>query len=146
MSKYELINKMTEIYLEGGWAFTGLVEYVSPEMIVLSIQNESIILYRNKIVAAKIIEEMIIEESIEPVTPIEYQESAVIPVIDVDAAIETQVNHYGSIIPEDMLEGTPDPTPVSFSISMSDFKKPMEKENKYGPRKKTRNSRKKDTE
>ena len=57
-----------------------------------------------------------------------------------------QLNHYGSIIPEDMLEGESDPTPVSFSISMLDFKDPTEKKNKYGPNKKVRVKKKKNTE
>lgn len=141
MATYELVGRNVEVFLEGGWTFIGLVEYSSSEIIVLVDNDGPLILYKNKIVAAKILEDKIIEKPIEVVEPIEYSNQTM-PIIEDE---NRQLNHYGSIIPEDMLEGESDPTPVSFSISMSDFTDPVEKKSKYGPSKKTRAYRKKNT-
>lgn len=145
MNKYELVGKTIEVFLTGGWTFVGLVEYASPEMLVLESEEGPLILYRDKIVAAKIVEEIIRKNFLDEVAEPEYDVPMPLPQIEENI----QLNHYGAIIPEDMLEGKADPTPVSFTISMADFKDPkksMEKKNSYGPHKKTRNNRKKNTE
>lgn len=142
MNKYDLTGKNVEVYLEGNWAFIGLVEYSSSDIIVLDSKEGSLVLYKNKIVAAKILEDRITEEPIDLNITSEYNDYIKPTFIPEE---NVQLNHYGSIIPEDMLEGEADPTPVSFSISMAELKEPTEKKNKYGPSKKVRSNREKNT-
>lgn len=127
MSNYELINKQVIIYGEGGWSFEGKVEFMSSEILVLDDGSHNRVIYRNKIVAASILPEIKTEESLDLIKTSTYQvpvkTSAPPPSIMVEQDNHFEIgNAYGSIIPEDMLEGDSHVAPVDFAIQMSTFK------------------------
>lgn len=127
MNKYDLIDKYVIIYGEGGWTFEGKVTFVSTEVLVLDNGSHDQVIYRNKIVAASILPETKTEENLEPVKSPTYQVPVKVPSL-VPAIMVEQDNHfeignaYGSIIPEDMLEGESQAAPVDFAIQMTTLK------------------------
>lgn len=114
MSHNGLLNKNVILYLDGGWSLEGIVTFVSNEVLVLrDAEESSIIAYKNKIVAAKIIEveHLIEKKKVEEITE---------PII-----FESYVDDsdFGVFIPEDMLDSSEEFKPVvDFSIQMSSLK------------------------
>lgn len=128
--KYSLEGKLVTIFLRGSWEFTGRVEFASKDKIVLLSEMGSLVVYKENIVAAMIIDERKRKDTIEAENPPQYdidtmpRNTRAPPRILLD---QDQLDHYGSVIPEDMLQGDPDEVPVSFSMSMQDLKSIKEK-------------------
>lgn len=138
-SDYNLNERVVVLYLQGGWEFAGRVEFVSDKILVLRSNLGSLVIYREKVVGAMILNE---EEESES-TPAYH---VVRPENRGEELELLGNNHYGSIIPEDMLEGQGPKIPVDFSIGMFDLKHPRTKEEKYGPSKKDSDHRKENSE
>lgn len=143
--KYSLQDKLVNIFLRGGWEFTGRVEFSSKDKVVLMGEMGSLVIYKENIVAAMIIDERKINGPVDPVPPPSYDRgmaeagrrppSFVVrkKTPEIDPEEEEQQSLYGAIIPEDMLEGDSEPKiPVSFSISFADLKNIRVKENEDG--------------
>lgn len=154
--KYSLEGRLVTVFLRGSWDFTGRVEFSSKDKIVLAGDIGSLVVYKENIVAAMIIDEKKIKEGIEPESSLPYDIKGSKgltrpPSLRVDFDDELnldQQSFYGTGIPEDMLEGNSEKEiPVSFSISMSQFKSEKLKENsKDGPTEKTPEYRRKTKE
>lgn len=145
---YELLDRAVEIFTDGGWQFSGIVEFISPEILVLNIQNKSQVIYRDKIVAALILDNKNIEQNIDHEETNEYLVKNVQPSYENDIIGGYEIgNTYGSIIPEDMLEKTDEKiSPIDFSIQMSKLQQLESKVGeKSGPRKEDKTNRKKPT-
>jgi sRNA-binding regulator protein Hfq len=147
--RYSLEGRLVSIFLRGGWEFTGRVEFSSSDKIVLSSDMGSLVVYKDNIVAAMITDETKNNKKVDAENSSKYDvvarpKIARPPSLRADFEdeldeVEFYANDlYGSIIPEDMLEGsTEGQIPVSFSISLSEMKSPRVKENKNGPTEKT---------
>jgi sRNA-binding regulator protein Hfq len=144
--KYSLEGKLVTIFLHGSWEFTGRVEFFSKEKVVLMSDMGSLVIYKENIVAAMIIDETKAAESFEAESAPGYdntirKRNPRPPSLRLQDDDQEQQSHYGSVIPEDMLEGDPDPTPVSFSLSLNDLKKIGAKEGQDGSAKKITGNR-----
>lgn len=145
--RYSLEGKLVTIFLRGSWEFTGRIEFASKDKVVLLSEMGSLVVYKENIVAAMIIDERKPKDTIEAETPPQYdidtmpRNTKIPPRILLD---QDQQDHYGSVIPEDMLQGEPDEIPVSFSMSMQELKNIKEK--KDGPTEKAPANRRKDKE
>lgn len=146
--KYILEGKLVSVFLRGSWEFTGRVEYSSKDKVVLLSDMGSLVIYKENIVAAMIIDETKVGESIDPKPSPRYDSSIRArnsrpPTLRLDPDSDQQ-DHYGSVIPEDMLEGVGDQTPVSFSLSFGELKNVEGKESVNGPGQKDAGYRRKD--
>jgi sRNA-binding regulator protein Hfq len=143
--KYSLQDKLVNIFLRGGWEFTGRVEFYSKDKVVLMGEMGSLVIYKENIVAAMIIDERKINDSVDPELAPSYDRGAGEaprrppsffirrPPINTDEEEIEQQSLYGAIIPEDMLQGVAEEKfPVSFSVSMVDLKNIKPKENANG--------------
>ena len=133
--KYSLQGRVVQLLLQAGWEFSGRVEYSDETKIVLVSSKGSMVVYKQHIVAAMILDETISQDLIEDEKPRGYDIG--MPVVTdgtkVDLNIsEKQESHYGSIIPADMLIGEDTGPQVDFSVSFGDLKNARPGENKYG--------------
>jgi len=121
VEKYGLEDKMVTVFLVGPHEFTGVVEHSDKEKLVLIGQDGPFVIYKDKIVAAMIIDETKLKKLSEVVSSEEYgslRGENLLP-----EAVQEH-SHYGSVIPEDMLIGDSNEPEVSFSLSMSSLKNP----------------------
>lgn len=136
--KYSIEGKFVTIFTVGPFEFSGMVEYASKDKIVLTKLGGSLVIYRDKIVGAIIIEDIKLEDSIDDIEPERYEYS---PEEEDVGDIEEQSSYYGSVIPEDMLVGESTEPPVSFSFSLSDLKNARKKGEGYGSSEEARKDR-----
>jgi hypothetical protein len=147
--QYSLEGKLVNLFLRGSWEFTGRVEFASKDKVVLMSDMGSLVIYKENIVAAMIIDEKNSKETIEEKSRPSYDlgvssRNARPPGLRLDFDSDQQ-DYYGAVIPEDMLSGMKDSeVPVSFSISMSEMKNAKPKENLDGSTEKTSSYRGKD--
>ena len=134
--KYSLEGKLVTVFLRGSWEFTGRVEFTSKDKIVLMSDMGSLVIYKENVVAAMIVDEIKKKDEVDPQKAPPYDERVVgrnsrPPSLRIDFDPDQQ-DQYGSIIPEDMLEEDPEySAPTDFSMSMFHLKniKPKEKGN-----------------
>lgn len=148
---YSLEGKLVTIFLRGSWEFTGRVEFASKDKVVLASDMGSLVVYKENIVAAMIIDEKKEKEitEVEPATqydmPIATRNSRPAS-LRIPYEPEGQDQYYGSVIPEDMLEGDSATPPVSFTMSMQELRTAKPEEVNNDPTEKTPIRRRKDKE
>lgn len=144
--KYNLINKQVNIYCTGGWNFIGKVEFISLEILVLDDGMDKMVLYRDKIVGAMILDDKKIEEIKEPVKEPQYQPKSKVAASEpLDLMENIYGGAYGSIIPNDMLEGEDDRPQVDFAIQMSSLRQLDNEGVSLGSNKETKINRKRNS-
>ena len=118
------------LYLVGGHKLDGRIVEISEEEIVLDLGDYdpgTLIARRTMVSGIVIWGERITEGSIDPVSVSTYHESEEEEPLDEEPYYEPeqntlgQGNHYGSVLPSDMLIGE-DPHSVDLSIAMSSLK------------------------
>lgn len=147
--KYSLEGKLVSLFLRGSWEFTGRVEFSSKEKIVLKSDMGSLVVYKENLVAAMIIDETKKEEPIEAKNSPGYDEEVIRrnfrPQAQNADFYNEQYDRYGSIIPEDMLEGSSEEQfSTDFTISMFNLKNVGPEEGENGSGEKTSKHRGKD--
>jgi len=147
--RYSLEGKWVKLFLRSNWEFTGVVEYVNDSKVVLISDMGPLVIYKDNIVAAMILDDKKMAETIDHVSPSPYTRNTPSEVHSEvyrrsHDKIE-QYDQYGSVIPEDMLEGEAEKqSPISFSLNMADLKNPKTTEEKYGSRQEAKGSREED--
>jgi hypothetical protein len=135
--KYSLEGKLVTIFLRGSWEFTGRVEFSSKDKIVLMSDMGPLVIYKENVVAAMIVDETRKKDEVDPQKSPTYHERVVgrnsrPPSLRIDFDPDQQ-DQYGSIIPEDMLEKDSEYTaPTDFSMSMFHIKNIKAKEKADG--------------
>ncbi len=138
-------DKVVTIYTKGNFIFHGLVDYIAETQVVLEDNEDFVIIYREEIVAIKIHNRK--NDSTPLTIPKEekkqegrdnkyYNFSGIQLPEKVDLFTDEyleQANHYGSLIPEDML--IPDPNKKSEPDLSMTFDTKVERKN--GSNKKT---------
>jgi sRNA-binding regulator protein Hfq len=134
--KYSLEGRLVSVFLRGGWEFTGMVEFSSKEKVVLISDMGSLVIYKENIVAAMIIDERKKPAEVDPESAPSYNNNARVvaqrPRLGKPEYLE-EMDFYGSVIPEDMLEGKSEEPNTTFSLSMSQLKNPKTMEKQNGP-------------
>jgi len=136
--KYPLEDRVVQLFLSGPHEFAGRVEHIDDDKIVLKSEMGSLVIYRKHIIAAMILDEKSSRDSIDRMSTRTYDNSMSSPTSTTADGIgayiedEFQENHYGSVIPSDMLIGEDEGPQLSFSLNMSDLKDPKIRGDKYG--------------
>lgn len=147
--KYSLEGKLVTVFLRGSWEFTGRVEFAEKDKIVLMSDMGSLVIYKENVVAAMIIDETKKKEEVDREISPKYDErvsgrNSRPPSLRIDFDADQQ-DQYGSIIPEDMLEEDSEyKSSTDFSINMLQFRNVTTKEKKDGSTEKTPEHRRKD--
>jgi len=128
---YDLVGKIVELHLVSGKTFSGMVEFKNTLRVVLVGNCGTIVIQRDKIEAAVILD---LKESITSIDKISnpryYNNVGNIPEAKSESYLHDislrnridQESYYGSMIPSDMLIGEETEPEVNLSITMSSLK------------------------
>jgi hypothetical protein len=121
--KFDLMDKNVRFYMDGGWEFLGKVVFLDLEKIIITnFDEENIVIYREKISAAKIVDEINLEDEVDAVMNTGYH-NVMSPAVH--PALYNETNNFGAFIPEDMLKEDKNKKKspqVDFSISLQQLK------------------------
>jgi hypothetical protein len=124
MDTSNLKNSKITLFLLGGHKITGVVLDTDEDTIFMSLDEDLLVASREMVAGVLIHSEIKAEELIDRETTPRYDSSE--PEIEVSQEVydpETNTlgpgNHYGSVLPSDMLIGDDDEPEVSFAVTMS---------------------------